>query len=329
MVKRSKLLTALDTHKGRDYAAEKRKSQVKAAEKRKRVKIDRASAQETEEQVNGDDGQVDGSTEDEFESFDEEDGQDADQAAVENGKAADQEDQDDEEDEDEEDEEESDVALSDLDPEDLEDTIPHQRMTINNTSALIAARKRISLLQQDKTPFSIHNSLVSALEPASTSIPDPNDDLTRELEFYRIARTATLAARDLFLKEKIPFTRPSDYFAEMVKTDEHMGRIKKKLYDDAAGKKASAEAKKLRDAKKFGKQVQVAKEQERAKQKRETLDKIKDLKRSKWFFCLCLFLFFMSTFLSFPATNWNAFYPQLQSPTRPFPPRSFNRSYNF
>lgn len=305
MVKRSKLLTALDTHKGRDYAAEKRKSQVKAAEKRKRVKIDRASAQETEEQANGDDVQVDGSTEDEFESFDEEDGQDADQPAVENGKAADQEDQDDEEGEDEEDEEESDVALSDLDPEDLEDTIPHQRMTINNTSALIAARKRISLLQQEKTPFSTHNSLVSALEPASTSIPDPNDDLTRELEFYRIARTATLAARDLFLKEKIPFTRPSDYFAEMVKTDEHMGRIKKKLYDDAAGKKASAEAKKLRDAKKFGKQVQVAKEQERAKQKRETLDKIKDLKRSKWFFVFVRFCFsclFSLPFLS--AMNW-------------------------
>ncbi|KIV92916.1 hypothetical protein PV10_04175 [Exophiala mesophila] len=285
MVKRSKLLTALDAHKGRDYAAEKRKLQVKAAEKRKRQKIEKASAQEGEDekQVNdGEDGvQEDGSSDDQFESFDEEDGQNGDQAGeVKNGEQnPEDEDDDDEEDEDEE----SDVALSDLDPEDLEDTIPHQRMTINNTSALIAARKRISLIQSQDTkiPFHTHNSLISTLDAASTSIPDPNDDLTRELEFYRIARTATLTARTLFLKENIPFTRPSDYFAEMVKTDEHMGRIKKKMYDDAAGKKASAEAKKLRDAKKFGKQVQVAKEQERAKLKRETLDKIKDLKRKR------------------------------------------------
>lgn len=38
MPKRSKLLQALDDHKGRDYEAEKQKKQVKAAEKRKRAK---------------------------------------------------------------------------------------------------------------------------------------------------------------------------------------------------------------------------------------------------------------------------------------------------
>ena len=38
MVKRSKLLQALDDHRGRDYDAEKQKKQVKTAEKRKRAK---------------------------------------------------------------------------------------------------------------------------------------------------------------------------------------------------------------------------------------------------------------------------------------------------
>lgn len=79
------------------------------------------------------------------------------------------------------------------------------------------------------------------------------------------------------------FTRPNDYFAEMVKADEHMGRIKAKLVEEAAGKKASAEARKQRDLKKFGKQVQVAKLQEREKEKRSTLEKIKVLKRSKFY----------------------------------------------
>lgn len=82
----------------------------------------------------------------------------------------------------------------------------------------------------------------------------------------------------------MPFSRPTDYFAEMVKSDEHMGKIKKKLFDEAAAKKASAEARKQRDLKKFGKQVQVAKLQQRDKEKRETLEKINSLKRSTLFF---------------------------------------------
>ncbi len=38
MAKKSKLLVALDAHKGRDYAAEKEKKQRKEAEKKKRLK---------------------------------------------------------------------------------------------------------------------------------------------------------------------------------------------------------------------------------------------------------------------------------------------------
>ena len=80
--------------------------------------------------------------------------------------------------------------------------------------------------------------------------------------------------------EGVPFSRPTDYFAEMVKSDEHMGKIKYKMVDEAANKKAAADARKQRDLKKFGKQVQVAKLQERDKAKRETLDRINLLKRS-------------------------------------------------
>jgi rRNA-processing protein EBP2 len=149
-------------------------------------------------------------------------------------------------------------------------------MTINNSSAIRAALKRISLLT-DKTPFSEHQSLVSQQE---MNVTDPDDDLNRELAFYAVSVAAAKEARRLVKKEGIPFTRPPDYFAEMVKSDEHMGLVKKRLYDEAAAKKASAEAKKQRDLKKFGKQVQFAKLQQRQKEKRETLEKISSLKRS-------------------------------------------------
>jgi rRNA-processing protein EBP2 len=112
-------------------------------------------------------------------------------------------------------------------------------------------------------------------------IPDVEDDLNRELAFYKQCLSAVKDARSKLKKEGTGFSRPADYFAEMVKSGEHMDKIKKKLIDDAAGKKASAEARKQRDLKKFGKQVQTAKMQERQKEKKDTIEKINLLKRSK------------------------------------------------
>ncbi|KAH7083906.1 eukaryotic rRNA processing protein EBP2-domain-containing protein [Paraphoma chrysanthemicola] len=186
-----------------------------------------------------------------------------------------------EDDEDEvEDEDEDDIALSDIESlasEDKGDIIPHQRLTINNTAALTAALNRIQL-PYSKLAFSEYQSVVTD-EPVD--IPDVEDDLNRELAFYKQSLSAVKDARKKLKKEGTGFSRPADYFAEMVKSDEHMGKIKQKLIDEAAGKKASAEARKQRDLKKFGKQVQVAKMQERAKEKKDTLEKINLLKRKR------------------------------------------------
>ena len=125
--------------------------------------------------------------------------------------------------------------------------------------------------------FSVHQSITTS-EPVVISNVD--DDLTRELAFYKQSLDAANEARIKLKNEGIPFSRPTDYFAEMVKSDEHMGQIKSKIMDEAASKKAAADARKQRDLKKFGKQVQMAKLQEKNKAKRETLDKINLLKRS-------------------------------------------------
>lgn len=168
--------------------------------------------------------------------------------------------------------------LEDLPDEEKEDIIPHQRLTINNTTALTAALKRIAL-PLSSMPFSEHLSITTA-EPVS--IPDVSDDLARELALYSQCLTAVQTARPILRTEGAPFSRPKDYFAEMVKADEHMAKIKAKLIEAAASKKASAEARKQRDLKKFGKQVQIAKVQEREKEKKTTLEKIKTLKRSEY-----------------------------------------------
>ena len=177
-----------------------------------------------------------------------------------------------------EEEEEDDIPLSDIDSlasDEKADILPHQRLTINNTAALLAAHK--SIAASSSLPFSAHQTLLSA---SPVKISDVNDDLTRELAFYKQCLDSANEARTLLKKEAVPFSRPNDYFAEMVKSDEHMGKIKQKMTDEAANKKAAAEARKQRDLKRFGKQVQVAKLQERDRQKRDMLGKIDLLKRS-------------------------------------------------
>ena len=176
---------------------------------------------------------------------------------------------------------EEDIPLSDLDSlgsEEKGDIIPHQRLSINNHAALNKAYKSIAL-PYSKLQFSDHMSTTTT---DAVQIADINDDLNRELAFYKQSLEAVNHARPRLKKESVPFSRPVDYFAEMVKSDEHMGKIKQKLVDEAAGRKAAADARKQRDLKKFGKQVQIAKQQERAKEKRDTMEKINVLKRSRY-----------------------------------------------
>lgn len=290
MVKRSKLLQTLDFHRGRDYDAEKQKKLAKAAEKRKAEKKKAAGIEDGEGDGDKEEKKLKEPTEEDKEESSSDENEQDESEDQNNDKNQSAEENEDSEGDNDEEEEEEDIPLSDLSDEEREDVIPHQRLTINNSAAINTALKRISFITPS-TAFSEHNSLVSS-EPID--VPDPNDDLNRELAFYKVCQAAATSARGLLKNEGIPFTRPGDYFAEMVKTDEHMGRIKKKLYDEAAAKKASAEARKQRDLKKFGKQVQVAKLQQRQKEKRETLEKINTLKKSRSLPSNCAILFFVS-----------------------------------
>jgi rRNA-processing protein EBP2 len=100
---------------------------------------------------------------------------------------------------------------------------------------------------------------------------------------YKQALASALSAHDLASTHGLPFTRPSDYFAEMVKSDAHMERIRQRLLDERVGMKRSEEKRKEREGKKFGKQVQLEKLKEREKGKKEMEERLKGLKRSKSF----------------------------------------------
>ncbi|PNP38146.1 hypothetical protein TGAM01_v207902 [Trichoderma gamsii] len=288
MVTKSKLKMALAAEKGIDFSKLKQQKKSKEAAKRKASKeqngedesdLDQGGEEVDEEKMNLDAIYESDTSESSIEL--EEKIPRKPKTTAQTPAADVAADEEEEEEEEEEDEEEIPVSdLEDLEEEEKEDIVPHTRLTINNTSALLAALERIAIPTDKSAPFASHQSIVSATE-TSESIPDVSDDLQRELAFYSQCLEAVRLGRSRLISEGVPFSRPKDYFAEMVKEDAHMDKIKAKLVEEASNKKAAAEARKLRDLKKFGKQVQVSKLQERQKAKRETLDKIKTLKRKR------------------------------------------------
>lgn len=61
--------------------------------------------------------------------------------------------------------------------------------------------------------------------PLHTDQIDPHDDLEREKGFMAQALNAALAGRWAMARDGVAFTRPGDYFAEMVKSDDHMEKV--------------------------------------------------------------------------------------------------------
>lgn len=124
--------------------------------------------------------------------------------------------------EDQKDEEQG-IPLSDLDSDAGDgdvDLVPYQKLYKDNHAALTQALSTFAL-PLSSLPFHVHQSVTSS---ESVTI-DVNDDLSRELAFYKQALDAAKEGREKLLEEGVPFSRPSDYFAEMVKDDEHMNKV--------------------------------------------------------------------------------------------------------
>ncbi|TKY90368.1 hypothetical protein EX895_000366 [Sporisorium graminicola] len=193
--------------------------------------------------------------------------------------------EDEEEEADEDEDEEEAIAYEDL-PDDIElseqaKASRTQRIKVNNEPALRRIYEDIRLdppTSTSKLPW-IETMRITYPTAISSEVADVENDLERELAFYKQALYAAVEGKKLVQASGTAFTRPSDYFAEMVKTDEHMERIRQKLLDESAAIKASEAAKKQRELKKFGKKVQVEKLQERIRNKKELNERIAGLKR--------------------------------------------------
>ena len=108
-------------------------------------------------------------------------------------------------------------------------------------------------------------------------IPDINDDLQRETSFYERALASAELAVSKLKALGVATRRPDDFYAEMVKSDEHMKRVRAELIFEQTKQETTDERRKAREQKQYGKQVQAEKIKERTLAKK---DSIKNL--DKW-----------------------------------------------
>ncbi|KAK7273845.1 hypothetical protein RIF29_14909 [Crotalaria pallida] len=110
---------------------------------------------------------------------------------------------------------------------------------------------------------------------------DVNDDLARELAFYTQALEGTKQAFDKLQSMGQPFLRPADYYAEMVKTDSHMVKVKGRLLAEKRKMEEADERRKARESKRLAKEIQAQKTKERAKQKKEDIESVKKWRKQR------------------------------------------------
>ncbi|KAJ9139977.1 hypothetical protein P3X46_030665 [Hevea brasiliensis] len=110
---------------------------------------------------------------------------------------------------------------------------------------------------------------------------DVNDDLARELAFYTQALGGTRQAFEKLESMGLPFLRPPDYYAEMVKSDAHMEKVKGRLLAEKRNIEESEERRKAREAKRLAKEVQTQKLKERAMQKKMEIETVKKWRKQR------------------------------------------------
>jgi len=103
-----------------------------------------------------------------------------------------------------------------------------------------------------------------------------HDDLKREVAFYNMALEAVHDGRNKCADCNIPFSRPEDFFAEMVKTDDHMAMVKDRLIFENKKMDAFEQRKSNRELKLRAKESHAHRIVEKAKAKRKHMDDVDD-----------------------------------------------------
>lgn len=113
------------------------------------------------------------------------------------------------------------------------------------------------------------------------TIANVDDDLERELAIYNQALSSAQEAVRRFESGRVVWRRPPDYYAEMVKSDDHMAKVKEQLLWEQKQIDETEQRRKERESKKFSKQVQAEKRKERAQDKKAAITSVSKLRKQR------------------------------------------------
>jgi rRNA-processing protein EBP2 len=150
---------------------------------------------------------------------------------------------------------------------------PKSVPSINNKVALKQALDEIKF----KLPWFERLEVVSA-DAVEVNV---NDDLKLELAFYGQALAAATAALTELERLNIPHRRPEDYYAEMLKSDVHMAKIKDKLLSEQSKIEAVHSRKTMKKNREISKEISVEKTKQKQAQKKQAIENINQWRKHK------------------------------------------------
>ncbi|VDN01956.1 unnamed protein product [Thelazia callipaeda] len=103
-----------------------------------------------------------------------------------------------------------------------------------------------------------------------------NDDFEREILFYKQAEGAVKMAIPRLRKLGVKIFRPPDYYAEMVKSDNHMQKVRQRMAELEEDKKKQEAIRRIREEKKFAAKVQKEVMDRKQSEKKILLEAVKE-----------------------------------------------------
>jgi len=165
--------------------------------------------------------------------------------------------------------------LSDLEIVDAEAIAEQNKATaVNNIEAL---EELASSLKKDFTNhlkgIKSNNWLEKLTVTANEGIDENlnvDDDIKRELVFYNLTLLNSKDGVAKLKQQNVKINRPEDFFAEMLKSDKQMEKIRRKIVDETTNIKKFEERKQKMQNVKFSKAIRDFKNKEKANFKKNT-----------------------------------------------------------
>ncbi|XP_043472904.1 probable rRNA-processing protein EBP2 homolog [Leptopilina heterotoma] len=107
------------------------------------------------------------------------------------------------------------------------------------------------------------------------------NDFRRETTFHRQAQGAVIEGIARLRKLKLPTIRPDDYFAEMVKSDEQMQKVRENTMKKQFEVQRSEKVRQLRAQSKVNKHMQIEATLKKHAEKRQMLEEVKKYRKGK------------------------------------------------